>query len=78
MQESDENDFSSKRKEKIAELNEICDFVTIDYVQGQEVYYCHKNGSRVRSNKSTEQQLVIEGDSEEVNEKENIEAPTDG
>ena len=50
MQESDENDFSSKRKEKIAELNEICDFVTIDYVQGQEVYYCHKNGSRVRPN----------------------------
>ncbi len=77
MQESDESDFSSKRKEKIAELNEICDFVTIDYVQGQEVYYCQKNGSRVRSNKSSEQQLVIEGDSEEVNEKENIEAPTD-
>tara|TARA_B100000963_G_C22605629_1_gene662359 strand:+ start:510 stop:782 length:273 start_codon:yes stop_codon:yes gene_type:complete len=63
-----ESSLETERKQKLAQLKAECDFVTTDYIQGQEIFICHKsNATRI---KKKEVVLVVDEEKEkEVPEK---------
>ena len=47
-----ESSLEKERKAKLAKLRAECDFVTTDYVQGQEIFICHKSSAtRIKKKK---------------------------
>ncbi|MAV83706.1 MAG: hypothetical protein ACJ0F8_02755 [Gammaproteobacteria bacterium] len=65
---TDASKFEEERKAKLTELKSECDFVTTEFIQGQEIFICHKsNATRIKK-----KDILIE---EEIQEKEIPENP---
>ena len=60
-----------KRKAKIDKLKNECDFVSVEYIEGEEIYICNTSGSRIK--KST-----VPPVENEIKEKEIPEQPSNG
>ncbi|MAL53222.1 MAG: hypothetical protein CMQ68_03845 [Gammaproteobacteria bacterium] len=63
-----ESSLEKERKAKLAKLRAECDFVTTDYVQGQEIFICHKS-SATRIKKKNDDLVVDEVQEKEIPEK---------
>ena len=63
-----ESSLEKERKAKLAKLRTECDFVTTDYVQGQEIFICHKS-SATRIKKKNDDLVVDEVQEKEIPEK---------
>lgn len=60
-----------ERKAKIDKLKNECDFVSVEYIEGEEIYICNTSGSRIK--KST-----VPPVDNEIKEKEIPEQPSNG
>ena len=61
-----ESSFESERKAKIAKLKEECDFVTVEYTEGEDLYICHTTASKIK--KDTKAPVVEEPQGKEIPE----------
>ena len=61
-----------QRDKKLNELEQMCDYVTIDIYQGEELFICHRSASRM-----PKKNLVPDPNVEIINENEIIEKPGD-
>ena len=63
--------YETERKAKIDKLKNECDFVSVDYIEGEEIYICNTSGSRIKKSATP----PVEN---EVKEKEIPEQPSNG
>ena len=61
-----------QRDKKLNELEQMCDYVTTDIYQGEELFICHRSASRI-----PKKNPVPDPNVEIINEKEIIEKPGD-
>jgi hypothetical protein len=61
-----------QRDKKLNELEQTCDYVTIDIYQGEELFICHRSASRI-----PKKNPVPDSNADIINEKEIIEKPGD-
>ena len=68
---TEDTSYETERKAKIDKLKNECDFVSVEYIEGEEIYICNTSGSRIK--KST-----VPPVDNEIKEKEIPEQPSNG
>ena len=68
-----ESDLQKERKQKLDQLNEECDFATVEFAFPEDIYVCYKTPSNIK--KKTSRSEVEENDDSEADE--NLQEQTD-
>jgi len=66
--------YETERKAKIDKLKNECDFVSVEYIEGEEIYICNTSGSRIKKSTAPPAPPV----ENEIKEKEIPEQPANG
>ena len=48
---TDNTDFQEERKKKLDELNEDCDFATVEFGFPEDIYICYKSPTNIKKTK---------------------------
>ena len=51
---TDNTDFQEERNKKLDELNEDCDFATVEFAFPEDIYVCYKSPTNIKKSKKEE------------------------
>ena len=61
---TDNTDFQDERKKKLDELNEDCDFATVEFGFPEDIYICYKSPTNIKKTKVDKSDDVIDEESD--------------
>ena len=61
---TENTDFQDERKKKLDELNEDCDFATVEFGFPEDIYICYKSPTNIKKTKVHKSDDVIDEESD--------------